>query len=90
VKIGDMSQKKPVEFRTPPKHLGGDAISVSVTFNYPGGKYWKGGLTIHADNKAELKAELKKVYYEKRPKPQVKQLVEDLKDTTELDFDEEP
>jgi hypothetical protein len=84
-----MSKPKPIEFRSPPKSVGGDAISISVRFNYPGGGTWRGILTMHAETREEIKERLREAYDDKRPRPQVRELVSSMKDITEMDLDEE-
>jgi hypothetical protein len=83
-----MSKKKPIEFTRPPKHIGGDAISVSVRFNYLDGSTWRGGLTIHAETQQELKKKLSEAYEDKKPREDIKNMVAGLKNTTEMDLEE--
>lgn len=85
-KVSEMSKK--VEFLSPPKGLGGDAIAVSVKFNYPDGKGWRGNLTVHAENEDELKERLKEAYHWHYPKDSTKKLVKDLKDKKDLDWED--
>jgi len=83
----EMSEKKKVEFTKPPRSIGGDGIAVSVRFNYPDGKGWRGNLTVHAETEEELKEELKKAYHWHYPSDSTEQLVKDYKDKKDIDWE---
>ncbi len=83
-----MSVKKPVEITRPIRKLGGDALAMSVRFNYPDGPSWRGNLTVHAETKDELRETLREAYEDKRPRSSVDDLLDEMDGVTDLDFDE--
>ena len=83
-------ERKKIEITRPPKSLGGTALSIGVRFYYPNypDKGWRGNLTIDAENKAELKEKLKEAWRWKKPTGSAEDLVDEMKDTTDIDWDE--
>ncbi|GEM_PF-5788549 len=83
------TKRKKIEITRPPKSLGGTSISIGVRFYYPDypDKGWRGNLTIDAENKTELKERLKEAWHWKKPTPSSDNLVKEMKDVSDIDWE---
>lgn len=84
------AERKKIEITRPPKSLGGSSLSIGVRFYYPDypEKGWRGNLTVDAETKAELKEKLKEAWHWKKPRIGATNLVEEMKDISNIDWDE--